>query len=76
MSTKTKRDDNFYIGELTLIMENPLLPAGRKLEEVEKIMAGRRGTKGGNRTKELHGRQHYVDMINKRWASRSPKVTA
>ena len=48
----------------------------QKINAIDRLLLGRKGTMGGGKTKELYGRAHYVDMVNKRWATaRSIKST-
>ena len=65
MVKKEKKDDKFYVREISLIIDNPLLPADRNIEEVERLMSSRRGLKGGGQVFKLYGRQHYVEMGKK-----------
>jgi len=75
MIRSTKRDDRFYVEAISSFIENPLLSAGKKIEEIERLMSSRRGLKGGGQVLKLYGRQHYVDMGNKGWANRRKKLT-
>ena len=60
-------DESILEAIKTIINTSEILDAQTSVNRIVKVMARRNAHLGGSETLRRHGREHYINMVNKRW---------
>ena len=60
-------DESILQAIKTIINTSEILDAQTSVNRIVKVMARRNAHLGGTETLRRHGREHYINMVNKRW---------